>query len=247
MPLEFKETNQRPFPPPSYPWIMKQRWDHMLFIHWPVPGELLKKHIPNAFSLDLFEGQAWISIIPFLACHTRLRGLPRFPFYHTYLELNVRTYIKYDGIPGVYFFRLGTDKWPVMLGAKMASFLPYYHAGMSMSIQNQVVHFHSVRTQFGTITESFKVSYSPSSPIFVPEEGSLDSWLLERYCFWVQKGRHIFRGDIHHDRWRVAEASCMIHDQAMPSLVPDYMLSQKPLAHFSHQKNVFTWPLKKAR
>ncbi|MET1030699.1 YqjF family protein [Domibacillus tundrae] len=247
MSLEFKETNQRPFPLPASPWIMKQRWDNMLFLHWPVPANLLASHIPADFSLDLFQGRAWISIVPFWARHTRLRGLPRFPFYHSYLELNVRTYMTYNGVPGIYFFSLGANKWPVVLGAKTASFLPYYHANMNMSVQNKTVHFQSKRIQFGNMAERFQASYSPSSPIFTLKEGSLDWWLLERYCFWVQKGSHVFRGDIHHNRWRVTEAACVIHDQTLPSFLPHHVFSEKPLAHFSYQKNVFTWPLKKER
>ncbi|MCP3763582.1 DUF2071 domain-containing protein [Domibacillus sp. A3M-37] len=247
MPLEFKETNQRPFPLPASPWVMKQRWDYMLFLHWPVSANLLASHIPAAFSLDLFQGRSWISIVPFWARNTRLHGLPPFPFYHSYLELNIRTYITYNGVPGIYFFSLGADKWPVVIGAGAASFLPYYHAQMNMYVHNKTVHFQSNRIQSGNRPERFQASYSPSSSIFLPKEGTLDWWLLERYCFWVQKGSHVFRGDIHHNRWRVTEAACVIYDQTAPSFLPHHVFSEKPLAHFSHQKNVFTWPLKKER
>lgn len=245
MPLEFKETNQRPFPLPASPWVLKQRWDYMLFLHWPVSEKLLSSHIPTAFSLDLFQGRAWISIVPFLARNTRLHGLPPFPFYHSYLELNIRTYVTYNGVPGIYFFSLGADKWPIVIGAGAASFLPYHHAQMKMSVQNNTVYFQSECLRSRKMPEMFRASYSPSSPVFLPEEGALDWWLLERYCFWVQKGSQVFRGDIHHNRWRVTEAACVIYDHTAPSFLPDHALSDKPLAHFSHQKNVFTWPLKK--
>lgn len=243
---EFKETGQRPFPLPSRPWMMTQRWDFMLLAHWPVPPALLARHVPSALSLDLFNGRAWISIVPFLARHTRLHGLPRFPFYHTYLELNVRTYVTYKGIPGIYFFSLDADKWPVVFGARTAAFLPYFHARMKLDIKGETIHFHSRRHHAGQPAETFDSAFSPSSPVFLPEKESLDWWLLERYCFWIQKSSRLYRGDIHHDRWRIAKARCSLHNQTMASFLPRNVFSGDPLFHFSHQKNVFIWPLKAA-
>ncbi|WP_050183078.1 YqjF family protein [Domibacillus robiginosus] len=238
---EFQETIQRPFPLPSSPWAAKQRWDFMLFLHWPVSAQKLKPHIPSALSLDLFGGNAWISIVPFLARSTRLHGMPPFPFYHSYLELNIRTYVTYKGIPGVYFFSLGVDKWPVVLGARAASFLPYYHTRMKLLLRNQTVYFQSGNKQ------PFRAAYFPSSPVFIPSEGSIDFWLLERYCLFDQKGSIVLRGDIHHDRWRVAEASCAFLNLPSVPFLPDTLFNQKPLAHFAHKKNVFAWPLKISR
>ena len=241
MATEWTETSQRPFPVPSSPWIASQQWDFMLFLHWPVPARELRPLVPAPFSLDLFDGSAWVSVVPFLTRNTRLRGLPRFPFYHSYLELNIRTYVTYNGIPGVYFFSLAADKWPVVFGARAASLLPYYHARMKLILHGETVHFQAGNKK------PFHVAYSPSSPVFIPQKGSIDWWLLERYCLWHQKGRHVLRGDIHHDRWRVAEASCTILNPLSVPFLPADVFNQKPLAHFSHKKNVFAWPLKGAR
>ncbi|MCI2255704.1 DUF2071 domain-containing protein [Domibacillus sp. PGB-M46] len=237
----FSETSQRPFALPSSPWIAAQQWDFMLFLHWPVSAKKLAPHIPAALSLDLFGGSAWVSIVPFLARGTHLRGLPPFPFYHSYLEINIRTYVTHKGVPGVYFFSLGVDKWPVVLGARAVSLLPYYHAQMKLLVRNQTVDFQSGSKH------PFRAVYFPSSSVFIPQEGSIDFWLLERYCLFDQKGGFVFRGDIHHDRWRVAEACCTVLDPPSLSFLPDAVFEQKPLAHFAHKKNVFAWPLQIAR
>lgn len=243
----FTETHQRPFPLPSFPWIATQRWDYMLFAHWPVPAHFLAEYIPPAFEVDLFQNKAWLSFVPFFARNTRLRGFPRFPFYHSYLELNLRTYVTYKGVPGIYLLSLDANKWPVVSGAKIASFLPYYHAKINLRIQEKKIHFNAKRSDPGKPAKTFEAVYQPFSPIFMPEKGSVDWWLLERYCFWLQKGHSIYRGDIHHSRWRAARAECSIKNNTMASFLPCDVFSGQPLFHFSHKKNVFIWPLKKVR
>ena len=61
----FASVDHRIEPPPSRPWIMTQRWCDLLFAHWPVPPEALARALPAAFVPDLFEGEAWIGVVPF--------------------------------------------------------------------------------------------------------------------------------------------------------------------------------------
>ncbi|OMP68468.1 hypothetical protein BTO28_01850 [Domibacillus epiphyticus] len=247
MTVDFVEVEQRPFPLPSTPWVMTQTWDNMLFAHWPVPAHFLKAYIPGTLDIDTFDGTAWLGVIPFHAHHTKLRGMPPFPLYHSYLELNVRTYVTHKGIPGVYFFSMDANKWPVVLGAKMGTSLPYKHAHMGIRVKDPVVHYKSRRKHPDSPKESFHVSYKQSSSIYLPAEDSLEYWLLERYCLWTIKDSALFRGDIHHDRWRITKAEATFHDNTMASFLPRYYFKSKPILHFSGNKNVFIWPLKKTR
>lgn len=241
------EVEQRPYPLPSSPWIMTQTWSNMLFAHWPISTNHLRAHIPSILDIDARDGTSWISIIPFQVRHTRLHSMPKFPFYHTYLELNVRTYVMYKGVPGVYFFSLDANKWPVVTGAKIGAALPYKHACMKMTVKDPIVHVKSQRQHPGSPSESFKASYQQSSSIYIPDKESLEYWLLERYCFWTLKGNTLYRGDIHHDRWRITNAKADLYFNTMASFLPQYSFQNEPLLHFSSNKNVFTWPLKKVR
>ncbi|MFC3885179.1 DUF2071 domain-containing protein [Bacillus songklensis] len=67
---ELLETNHRPYPLPSSKWVMTQEWKDLLFMHWPLPPDLIKKHIPSELELDTFDGNAWISILPFKIAET---------------------------------------------------------------------------------------------------------------------------------------------------------------------------------
>ena len=60
------ETAHRPWPMPRSPWLMTQTWHDLLFAHWPVPAQALRPLVPAHFELDLFEGQAWVAVVPFI-------------------------------------------------------------------------------------------------------------------------------------------------------------------------------------
>ncbi|WP_409253103.1 DUF2071 domain-containing protein [Bacillus sp. SCS-153A] len=39
-------------------WMMKQTWEYLLLLHWPVPIEDLQEEIPSQLELDTFNGEA---------------------------------------------------------------------------------------------------------------------------------------------------------------------------------------------
>lgn len=242
---EFLETAQRPFPLPRGPWVMTQTWYDLLFSHWQVPETLLRAHIPSILDIDLFEGTAWVGIIPFKVNHMRMRGLPEMPFLHSYLELNVRTYVTYKGTPGIYFFSLDADKLLAVLAAKIGSLLPYRLASMNMESKGDLVHFRSNVKHAVNQKEILDISYHSISEPFLPAEDSLEYWLYERYCFLTVKGNHLYRGDIHHDRWRVSKAQADIHINSMASFLQPHYFEPEPLLHICPEKQVFAWMLEK--
>ncbi len=86
--------------PPGPP-IMYQSWGKLLFLHWPVTVESLRPLIPKPLVVDTFDGTAWIGITPFTMWDVRPVFLPSLPFLSESHELNVRTYVHLDGVPGI--------------------------------------------------------------------------------------------------------------------------------------------------
>ena len=56
--------------------LLRQQWSELLFLHWPVPAELLQAHLPPRLRPDTHEGQAWIAIVPFEMSKVRTRYTP---------------------------------------------------------------------------------------------------------------------------------------------------------------------------
>src|SRR6478609_9720678 len=101
-----KFVGHRPWELPAGPWVMAQNWEDLLFAHWPVAADVMRGLLPRELEIDGFQGQSWIGIVPFRMSGVRLRGTPAAPGLSAFLELNVRTYVKAGGKPGVWFFSL---------------------------------------------------------------------------------------------------------------------------------------------
>ena len=93
---------------------------------------MLRLHLPPGLELDIFDGRAWLGIVPFRMEDVAPRGLPALPGLSVFPELNVRTYVTHDGSPGVWFLSLDAASWPTVVGARRWFHLPYVHAAMSI-------------------------------------------------------------------------------------------------------------------
>ncbi|XEC96570.1 YqjF family protein [Paenibacillus tarimensis] len=233
-------TDHRPWPVPSKPWIMKQNWNKVLFAHWPMDAGILEPLIPRGLKLDVFEGRAWIGIVPFYMDGIRGRGLPPIPFLSEFPELNVRTYVTAGGKPGVYFFSLDAANRMAVKAAKWFYRLPYYFAEISVKQEDTKIIYSCDRADAGGNCR-FDGIYWPVSPQYIAEQGTLDYWLTERYCLYTEHRNRLFRCDIVHEPWQLQQAEAVIHHNTMIDLNGITLPESKPLLHYSERAEVFTW------
>src|ERR1700712_4837501 len=104
--------NHRPYTLPAGRWRLSQRWNDLLFAHWPIPAAQLAALLPASLEPDTFDGYAWIGVVPFHMDRVRTRAIGSFAFTTPgtgrFAELNLRTYVRSraTGLQGVYFFSL---------------------------------------------------------------------------------------------------------------------------------------------
>jgi uncharacterized protein YqjF (DUF2071 family) len=139
-------TDHRPWPLPSSPWVMRQKWHDLLFMHWRIPPQTLRPLVPAALELDHFEGSAWLGVVPFRMTGVRLRGTPAIPGLSAFPELNVRTYVSAGGKPGVWFFSLDAASAIAVAAARAWFHLPYFRARMSLEAHGDEIRYQSHRT-----------------------------------------------------------------------------------------------------
>ncbi len=222
---------------------MEQSWQQLLFAHWPIRVEAVRPLLPDSLQLDLYEGEAWIGIVPFMMRNIRLRHLPVFPFTSDFAELNVRTYVVKDGIPGVYFFSLDASNLLAVKAAKTLYHLPYYHARISSVREGAVIQYKSAR--YGAENIQFRGSYNPLSDPYTAQAGTLDHWLTERYCLYTNHGKQLFRCDIMHDPWPLQRAEADIETNTMTTKLGLTLPTSNPLLHYAERVDVRTWGLVK--
>jgi uncharacterized protein YqjF (DUF2071 family) len=180
-------------------------WDRAVFVHYETDPALLQRQVP--FHLDLSHGRAFVSIVAFTLSRMRPRmggrlGEWLFKPIASHGFLNVRTYVRHAGEPGIFFLaewlsnplsvRLGprTFGLPYRFGQ-----LDYAHAGKGGEIRGTVA------------SREGRLNYYASAPSETLEPcvvGSRDEFLLERYTAFTAQGRRrrLFR--VWHEPWRQA-------------------------------------------
>lgn len=236
------ETAHRPWPMPSGPWVMTQTWHDLLFAHWPVAVERLRELVPPRFELDLFDGRAWLAVVPFHMTNVAPRFVPSLPWISAFPELNVRTYVRDvrgRSKPGVFFFSLDAGN-PVAVGAARTLLnLPYFTADMTVDVGERV-NYDSRRT--AAPTAEFRASYRPHGNPRPPVPGSLEYFLTERYCLYaVDHQLHAYRLEIHHPVWPLDTADADIRVNTMADAAGIRLPSIAPLLHFARRQDMVCW------
>src|SRR5918993_5232455 len=199
------EVSHRPWAMPAAPWVMTQTWHDLLFAHWPISRRKLRERVPSPFDLDLFDGEAWVGIVPFHMTNVAPRGIPSLPWISEFPELNVRTYVRVGDRPGIYFFSLDAGSALAVQAARTLLNLPYYAATMSVRPHADGIEYDSRRNDGSAATLS--ATYRAVGPRFEAIGGSLEYFLTERYCLYNldHRGRP-YRLEIHHPPWSLQTA-----------------------------------------
>lgn len=185
--------------------IFYARWDRAVFIHYAADPVVLQRDVP--FELDLRDGRAFVSIVAFTLSRMRPRigggfGEWLFKPIATHEFLNVRTYVRHRGEPGIYFLaewlsnplsvRLGprTFGLPYRFGRLGYEHAPDAVRGTVVAPEGQLVYEGEVR----------------GADFAVSEAESLNEFILERYTAFTyrRKRSRFFR--VWHSPWAQAPA-----------------------------------------
>jgi uncharacterized protein len=236
------ETSHRPWPMPETPWVMTQTWHHLLFAHWPVGAGELRAKVPSEFDLDLFDGTGWLGIVPFHMTNVAPRGVPSLPWMSEFPELNVRTYVRVDDRPGVFFFSLDAGNVVAVHAARTLLNLPYYSANMTVAPQaDGSVEYNSRRDDRSSVA-GLSVTYGPMGAPFQAVKGSLEDFLTERYCLYNLDHRGgPYRLEIHHPPWALQPANAEFRFNTMADAAGLRLPDLTPLLHFSRRQDMVAW------
>jgi len=182
--------------------VMYQSWHRLLFLHWELPVEALRPLVPAGLEIDTFDGKAWLSVTPLTIYDVAPKYFPALPYVSWLYELNVRTYVHLDGVPGVWFFSLDANNLLAVWGARTFFSLPYFNARIMCESEGDDVRFWSAREEERA---EFAASWTIGEKLPEPGPDSLDFFLVERYCLYAADGDRIYRCRINHEPWPLQE------------------------------------------
>lgn len=247
------ETSHRPWPLPNAHWTMTQRWNDLLFAHWPVPAAQIAPLIPSDLAVDTFDGYAWVGVVPFWMDQIRFRGLPAIPGLSRFPELNLRTYVRepHTNLGGVYFFSLDAGNPLAVAFARTFYRLPYYWSKMKIEhCGNREFTYSSERrfTQRGSPERArFRARYRSLGQ--ASDKQGLEQFLTDRYALYTagatrgNDGDSIYKGNIHHLPWPLERAEAEFEINELPAAHGITLPDIPPVLHYSRELYVYVWAI----
>ena len=241
-------TSHRPRPLPSGRWMMTQRWNDLLFAHWPVPASSIAPLLPEGLQPDTFQGSAWLGVVPFWLDRIKLRGLPPIPGMHSFPDLNLRTYVRDEesGAQGVYFFSLDASNLFAVGVARTFFHLPYHWAEMRLDQRSDREFAFYSRRRLSSRQVIFKARYrglGPTRKLAEIRTGSLEYFLMERsYLFTRNRAGQPIRANLHHVPWPLEDAEAEIECNDLTEAIGIRLPDLEPVLHYSRRLAVYIWP-----
>jgi uncharacterized protein YqjF (DUF2071 family) len=232
---------------------MTQRWNDLLFVHWPVAVADMAAKLPEGLLVDSFDGSAWLGVVPFWMDRVKVRGLPLIPGLSRFPDLNLRTYVrdKYTGQRGVYFFSLDSSNVFAVAAARLFFQLPYHWASMSLEQRTERdFHFYS-RRLLSNRPVVFKAKYrglGPSRKLAENRSGTLEHFLTERYCLFTcnREGQPV-RSNLHHVPAPLEDAEAEIEHNDLADSIGIQLSDGAPVLHYTRRLALYIWPAELVR
>jgi uncharacterized protein len=196
---------------PNGPNAGTQGWRELLFAHWSFPPEIVRPLVPDVLELDLWEGRAWVGLVPFKMEDIRPSFVPR-ALALDFLETNLRTYVISRDEPGVWFFSLEASSLLAVRAARLIWGLPYFPAEMLASKEGDRFRYTSRRRgQHADLDVEWEIGerLGPS------KVGTFEHFLLERYLLFATKNGTLRKGQVHHVAYPAQRAKVLRLEESL--------------------------------
>jgi len=225
--------------------LMHQSWGKLLFMHWRIQVSELRPLIPPGLEIDTFDGTAWIGIIPFTMWDIRAFPpyLPAMPGLSSAHELNVRTYVYYDGVPGVWFFSLDCNHAAAVIAARAFYHLPYYNAKIDLEQSVNTIDYALARTD--RPDAYFQGSWTIGETIPFSHPDSLEFFLTERYCLYSERDGDLYRARIFHQPWPLQKATMNFCESTMIESLGLRSREGEAVLNYAESLDVDIWAIKR--
>ena len=207
---------------------MIQRWRLISFIHHRVDASSIRQLVPSELEIDEFDGTAWVGLVPFRMT-SRIAGISEIPWFSTFPETNVRTYVRGpDGGRGIWFFSLDVAR-SAMAGAGAAFGLPYRWSRMAIEGPFRDVTY-TCRRLVPTLVRSRAAVVAQPLPIAMTAR---EHFLTARFQQYGTGPIGLFAIDVEHEPWTLHAARAPILQDELVEAAGIRSASGAPLVHQS--------------
>ena len=181
---------------------LRNRWEDLTFVHWAYPPDAVQALLPDGLRVDAFEGEAWVSLVPFRMRHA---GPPFMAVYPAFAETNVRTYVVDSaGNRAVWFLSLDAARLPVVAFARWAIGFPYVWSTMTIDRAGSRWSYTTTRRRWpGRPAATTELVVDVGERI---EPTDLDVFLTARWGTVAKWGGRLRHHPVDHPPWALHDA-----------------------------------------
>ena len=192
--------------------VMVQQWRDLAYVHWRYDPEEVQALLPPGLEVDVHDGAAWVGLIPFSMRNIGLPRLPAIPYFGSFPEVNVRTYVRHNGRPGVWFFSLDVNRFLPALVARTTYLLPYCWGSAKHSLSDGTLNT-TVRRRWPSSSQT-NISISIRSEIQSPDDTAV--FLSARWGLYSRGFRGALRyAPVDHEKWPLYSAALLNLDDSL--------------------------------
>jgi len=212
--------------------VMLQGWRELTYVHWPYEPAVVQSQLPAGLEVDTFDGKAWVGLVAFHMERIRLPRTPAVPYFGTFCETNVRTYVRGpDGQPGVWFDSLDVTRLLPVAVARASYRLPYMWSRMRIDRVGEYVTYTARRRWPGPRGARSELAIRLGAPIEAPSP--LEHFLTARWGLFTQLGSRLAYAPVEHPEWPLQQATVAYIDDDFISAAGYPRPQGDPLVHYS--------------
>ena len=177
-------------------------WSNLFLATYAVPSELLAPRLPPGTTLDLRDGQAFVSLVAFEFLDTRVRGVG-WPWHRNFAELNLRFYVRHGDERGVVFVREFVPRAMIAWLARTLYNEPYRAAPLTATGDDSD-GVHGMRYALDLDGRRHTIAVAGEAAPLLPPADSVEAFFKEhRWGFGMTRAGRAMRYEVEHPPWPV--------------------------------------------
>lgn len=186
--------------------VVRAEWNNIVMANYAVPKELLQPFLPYKTELDLFDGDAYISLVAFMFLNTSMHGFS-IPLHTDFEEVNFRFYVKHKSMgnwkKGVVFLKEIVPKPGVAFIAN--TFFEQKYATMKMKhASSDVARFIESGYEWNHNNKWNKLTVKAAKKTYPIRSGSFEEFIADNYWGYTKSGEtKTYEYEVQHPHWEL--------------------------------------------